>query len=194
MSEGIAERISSLRDEILLLDARLAAVAERGSNTSSERTGGTAPGSAPPWNGAAVLCRLDLHALARELEREWRAGAGLPVRERGGSDQNTRQALHVLVRLSSTVDNRILVQGMREMTRWLRCARMVLGDAERPRRIPGGESCPGCRMRTLRLWTTAGIVRCVNPACAKEGRIEWNEREGGGVLIWNEDAADAAAR
>ena len=48
---------------------------------------------------------------------------------------------------------------------------MILGDMERPRKIPmtieGKEiSCPWCRMHTLRMLVNRGIIICVNPACA----------------------------
>lgn len=113
---------------------------------------------------------MDLHALAREIENAWRRAIQVPVRPRGGSDANTTAALRALGRLLPAVPDADVRGGMRELERWRRTAGMVLGDLERPRRLPvaaGGREidCPWCRMQTLRMLVNRGIVICVNPVC-----------------------------
>lgn len=70
-----------------------------------------------------------------------------------------------------------MLESLRELERWRRSAAMVLGDMERPRRLPSppGEpevACPFCKARTLRMWALQGIVRCVNPNCSTPGRLK----------------------
>jgi hypothetical protein len=108
---------------------------------------------------------MDLHALTRRIEAEWRAAAGFTLRVRGGSDSNTYSSLEALERLAHARDVEAR-EGLRSLERWIKGARMLLGDAERPRRIPGAEKCPWCGVRSLRMWTGQGTVRCVNPSCA----------------------------
>lgn len=162
-------RISELRGEILSLDMRLAqVVTHRGGGGDGDgengRGGMRRPHSPPPWNAAAALCRMDLHALAREIEKRWRTAAGFRALARGGSDANTRAALRALEALCEArgVDPR---GGMLDLERWTRGARMTLGDLERPRRVPGDMECPCCSGRTLSMLALRGIVMCVNPAC-----------------------------
>jgi hypothetical protein len=194
---GGAGRISSLRDEILLLDGRLsAAVPFRSKMNSDGEAGGRGrmPHSPAPWNVAAAECRLDLHALVRRTEDEWRAGIRIPVRKRGGSDRNTAAGLKALERIASAVPEGMLVNSLRELTRWTRSARMILGDLERPRRLPRAEGekempCPYCEVRSLRIWMLDGIVRCNNPACARIAVVEYVTETGDVVLEWRRTGA-----
>lgn len=145
--------------------------------------------SPAPWNAAAGLCRMDLHALVREIERDWRISGGIPLRGRGGSDGNTRHSLAMLGQVCDTVSESEFTRGMRELGRWARAARMILGDLERPRRLPHEITCLKCEGKTLRMWTMEGIVRCVRPGCGMHGALVFAEGE---VRIdW--DAGDTAA-
>lgn len=161
----IGARISELREEILALDVRLAgAVTHRGAKEGEGGGGGKIAHSPPPWNAAAALCRMELHALVREIEGRWRAAAGFTVVVRGGSDANTRVALRALGNLCEArgVDAR---GGAGDLERWARGARMVLGDLERPRRLGGDIVCPFCSGKSLRMLAIRGIVFCVSPLC-----------------------------
>jgi hypothetical protein len=132
---------------------------------------------------------MDLHALVRETERSWRKEAGIPLRGRGGSDGNTRQSLTMLVQFCDAVSEGAFTQGMRDLSRWVRGARMVLGDLERPRRLPHEVTCRKCGGKTLRMWMMEGIVRCVTPGCGMQGDLEFAEGEV--RIAW--DANESAA-
>lgn len=151
--------------------------------------------SPAPWNAAVALCRLDLHALVRGIEAEWRVEIGIPVRPRGGSDANTREALRALERLAPAVTEATAISAARKLSRWTRTAQLILGDAERPRRLPevlgsGDAICPACARKSLRMWAMTGIVRCVSPGCCAEAQVEYAEAEGRIMLIWR--TGDAA--
>ncbi len=185
--------MSELCADIRALDLRLAGITAQREGGRERGGGRRVSHSPPPWNAAAALCRLDLHALVREIESGWRAAAGFGALARGGSEANTLGALAALERLCDArgVDWR---GGARELERWARGARTVLGDLERPRRLADGGGCPFCRMRTLRIWMRDGIIRCVNPVCVTpsggkatatfdyyDGRIQLVWRDGGGT-------------
>lgn len=127
---------------------------------------------------------MDLHALAREIERTWRSEGRLRVKARGGSDANTRGALEALDALLLVVPGWLVADSMRQLAKWGLRAGVILGDLEQPRRLPGDVACPYCSMKTLRMWAGAGIVRCVNPSCTMEdgGKAvatpEWIDGEG----------------
>lgn len=192
MTDGDGARISELRGEILALDARLAAIVAYPEESRGDGRGGARRAHSPaPWHAGAALCRMDLHALAREVEGRWREMAGFSGVARGGSDSNTCSALEALERLCEArgVDCR---GGVADLERWARGARMVLGDLERPRRI-GGMACPFCAMGgSLRMIASRGAVICVNPVCRTEdggkamARMEWVADTGTVELVWSE--------
>jgi hypothetical protein len=133
---------------------------------------------------------MDLHALAREVEARWREMAGFSAAVRGGSDSNTCSALEALERLCEArgVDVR---GGVADLERWMLGARVILGDLERPRRVPGEVICPFCG-GGLRMLAGRGVVFCVNPGCrdASGGRpvaqMEWIADSGSVGLVWAE--------
>lgn len=133
---------------------------------------------------------MDLHALVREIERTWRTETGIPLRGRGGSDRNTRESLTVLGQICDVVSEATFTQGMRELSRWTRAAGMILGDLERPRRLPQEMTCGKCGGKTLRMWMMEGIVRCVVPGCGMRGEFDFAEGEV--QIAW--DASEPAAR
>jgi hypothetical protein len=154
-------------------------------------------GSRPPWNGAAALTVLELHALVRALEKELRDARGLSARLRGSSDANTEAALNAIPDLLTALPVPEGARVLRVLTRWLRGARTVLGDLELPRRLPrvkgaGEPRCPFCTFQTLRMWALEGIVRCLNPVCTDaEGRhpvarMEFSSFTGELELIWQD--------
>lgn len=201
-SDGIRDRIAGTCQEALTLDERLAAaVPFREETRGGSGEGGTGSGkiahSPAPWNESAGICRMDLHALARKIEREWRAAAGATRLRRGGSDANTRAALLALPGLSHAagVGEESVARSLRDLARWVRQARVILGDLERPRRLPAppGEAekeCPWCHCRTLRMWPMRGIVCCVNPHCMIDGRRAVARLEysavAGMTLVWQD--------
>lgn len=146
--------------------------------------------SPAPWNAAAGLCRMDLHALVREVERTWRTEAGIPLRGRGGSDGNTRESLVMLGQICDAVSEVTFTQGMRELSRWARGAKTILGDTERSRQLPIDKTCPFCQKKSLRALTVRGTVICVDPDChAPDGsrpqaRLEYVEATGQFELDW----------
>jgi hypothetical protein len=158
--------MSELCADVRALDLRLAAIVAERSGAGGRGGGGRMrkPHSPAPWNAAAALCRLDLHALARDIEARWRAAAGFGALRRGGSDANTYRALRALERLCDArgVDWR---GGARDLRGWERGARMALGDMEQPRRLPSEIACPYCGGKSLRALTGRGIVFCVNANC-----------------------------
>src|SRR5580692_10779028 len=94
---------SALKESVqqaIILDERLEALIAVRSRQPSERFHGKVDHSQPPWNAQVANVILDLHAKAREMEAWLRASQGLPYRLRGGSGQNTRQALENVCRLS----------------------------------------------------------------------------------------------
>jgi hypothetical protein len=133
---------------------------------------------------------MDLHALAREIESRWREMAGFSRMSRGGSDSNTCSALKALERLCEArgVDVR---GGVRDLERWARGARGVLGDLERPRRVPGEIVCPYCS-GGLRMLAGRGVVFCVNPGCRTPAggraiaQMDWMPETGTVGLVWAE--------
>lgn len=164
--------------------------------TSGGRTG-RLDHSQPPWAAPAALALLDLHAWVRRKEAEWKQEASLPVRRRGGSDANTLAALKSLSGLSTIVSDASVLSSLRELSRWERHARVVLGELELPRRLPrsygaGEPACPFCHIRALRMHPLQGMVRCVNPECRDAdgrrpvARMEWSGFTGQLELIWQD--------
>lgn len=196
MPSALRDEWNSCLKQAAVLHDRLAAVTHLGVSGREKRSG-RLDHSQPPWSAPVALAQMELHAWVRMREAEWRALAKFPARKRGGSDENTRKALTELQRLAGIADDGSVLSSLRELSKWNRRVRMVLGELELPRRLPRhvGETepaCPFCRMRTLRMWALQGIVRCVNPACKNpEGRkpvarMEWSEFTGQIELVWND--------
>jgi len=187
----------NLTEEVVHISGRLLAViTHKNPGAAAKRSGRLAHGQ-PPWNAAVAHAWLELHALARDTEKTFRMAAQLPVRQRGGSDANTRIALEACTRIAERVDDGRIVDALRALTKWCNCAKMVLGELERPTRLPRAPGsreprCPWCHKLTLRSWTQAGMVRCIDPECTDVqgrrpyARMEWSEFAHDWVLAWHD--------
>jgi hypothetical protein len=124
--------------------------------------------SPPPWNSAAAFAFLEFHQLTRELEARFKLCAKFPVRDRGGSDENTRLALVSLTKLSEKVSDAAVLDAVIQLDKWLSKARIILGELEFPQRLPrlpgkGEPVCPFCKHKTLRAYPLRGYIICVTP-------------------------------
>lgn len=200
--QEIRKEYRVLCENAILLYVRLGLVTSVKDSGAGRRTG-KLDHSQPPWAAPAALAMLDLHAWTRRQEAEWKRKAGLPARIRGGSAGNTKIALRSLCDLSNSMDDGSVLGSLRELSRWTRRARIVLGELELPRRLPRSAgnrepACPFCHMRTLRMWALRGIVRCISPECRdSEGRrpvarMEWSGFTGQLELIWQDGGAGLA--
>lgn len=160
--------------------------------------------SQPPWHSPVAICFLDMHALSRKIERDFRHELNLPVRYRGSSDANTRKALHASIDLAQTAEDYVVRLETRDLEKWSRRASIALGETEVPRRLPrmAGKpeaKCPFCRNTTLRMcpfdMDGHGEVRCVNPKCKDEegrkpsARMEFSKLAGDWVIVWQDGVA-----
>ena len=112
---------------------------------------------------------MGLHQLARDIEAKFQLHADLPVRDRGGSSANTKLALESSVRLSEAVSEPSVADALIQLDRWLRRARVILGELEFPQRLPRlpGQAepvCPFCKHKTLRMFPLRGFIICINPS------------------------------
>jgi hypothetical protein len=129
--------------------------------------------SQPPWNSAVAFAVMSLHQLARDIEVRLRVIAELPVRRRGGSDSNTRLALEAAASLAETASDAAVCDVVNELDRWLRQAKITMGELEFPQRLPRlpGKSeptCPFCKHKTLRMFPLRGFIICITPDCLDE--------------------------
>lgn len=159
-----------------------------------------------PWYSRAAYLILDLHAQAREMESVLRLIAGQPVRDRGGSNINTYKALESVVALSWAVDDGKVQECKTWLEGWEGKARIALGEADEPRRLPRhpgqpDPSCPYCSQRTLRFWALERLVRCINPSCYIDeehkkraiARMEFSGIVGDFVLVWSDNSVGLGA-
>ena len=132
--------------------------------------------SQPPWCAAVANVIMDLHARSRDAEACLRISLKLPARERGGSAANTRVALENVVRLSQGASDALVISNTKWLESWSRKARIALGEAEIPRRLPRIEGqkeppCPFCKNHTLRMLPLEGVIKCLDKDCKdEEGR------------------------
>ena len=129
--------------------------------------------SQPPWNSAVAFSVLTLHQLARAIEMRFRVMAELPVRVRGGSSKNTCLALEAVVKLAESVADEAVADALSQLDRWLRQAKITLGELEFPQRLPRlpgkkEPSCPFCKYTTLRMFPLRGFIICITPGCRDE--------------------------
>lgn len=195
MTSALREQLREKCDEAAGLHSQLGRIIHlRDGGKGGGRTG-KLDHSQPPWAAPAALTLLELHAWVRAREAEWRLAANFAVRRRGGSDENTLKALEALCALAHSVDDGRVASSLRELARWNRNARVVLGEMELPKRLPRAKgapepSCPYCERKSLRMLALQGIVRCVNVEC-RDGnerrpvaRMEWSGFTQQLELIW----------
>lgn len=187
---------------VLDLNDRLEAVVAVKSRQPSSVFHGKVDFSQPPWNTSAANVILDLHAFARSAEARLREAQGLPARKRGGSSENTGNALREIAARCENADDDTVVGVVRELDRLCRRALIVLGAKETVRRLPRvhgqpGARCPWCRRDTLRQKAVEGVVFCIDPECRdaeKRRPVARLEYFGGEmVLRWQDGIIGATA-
>ena len=160
--------------------------------------------SQPPWNAGIANAIMDLHALAREMENILQLRNGNPLRDRGGSDGNTRLALLAILRLAEAADDGTVRDKTRELEGWCRRAQVALGVTEQPRRLPRSEGhpepkCPFCEAHTLRMIPLRGLIFCIVPSCKDEqGRkpkaeLKFSPNVGEILLTWQDGVSGLPA-
>ena len=160
--------------------------------------------SQPPWNAQAANAILDLHAKAREMEAWLRVSQKLPLRTRGGSDENTQKALENVTRLSEAADDGTVRDHIRELEKWIRTARIALDETEMPKRLPRRPGqpeprCPFCGNHTLRMWPLMGKISCIKPDCKDDhdrkpyAKMEYSPHVQDFVLVWQDGLAGVPA-
>jgi hypothetical protein len=155
----------------------------------------TPPGPRPPWSSAAANLIFELRHEVRYMEASLRTAAGLPVRERGGSDVNTLTALRTITNIAEAAGVARANDAARWLERWDGAAARALGEASSIIRLPRqpGEKerpCPFCVCLTLRYWPLLGVVRCINSTCKDDSgkrpsaRIEYSDFTTQLELVW----------
>jgi hypothetical protein len=194
---ALRQQFSNAVQEAVHISGRLLDVIMHKNTGKDGKRSGKLDHSQPPWNGAVAHAYLDLHALARDMERIFRTAAHLPARPRGGTDANTRIALDACTRIAERVDDERVADATRSLDTWCNRAKMILGELERPTRLPrspGAQEprCPWCKKLTLRSWTQAGVVRCINPDCKDDAgrrpyaKMEWSSFSNDWMLAWQD--------
>lgn len=160
-----------------------------------------APESAEPWRGEAAAVYWNIHFGARNLEEACRSDVGLPPpgHRRGGSEQNTDEALKRIGDYAPTLSPKFLAAARARVERWARSID-ELSDIDQadvwvpvPRQ-PGAlpPACPYCDLFTLRMTVRREIVRCFNPACRDNdgrpplARMERGRLTGDGMLVFHD--------
>jgi hypothetical protein len=153
--------------------------------------------SQPPWYAPVAHSHLDLHALSRKLEKEFRGELGLPCRVRGGSTGNTRKALEALCKLAESVDDFLVRAGMKELDKWSRRASVALEETETPKRLPRSPGhpepkCPFCEHHTLRAKPLSGEIYCIDMTCRDDNNqrpkahMEYSGIANDWVMVWQD--------
>jgi hypothetical protein len=178
------------------------------------------PAARLPGNVAALAAELDAHRFVRQLEASLRlAVAGHAGRARGGSDNNTREALAAIARMSTAAEEiktRHKTADGRNITAAALAAKLldrmtrVIGQLpavdefprwERIRPGPGGlpPRCPNCVTFSLRVAVQSGAVICVFPGCKDldgnsppQARLELSRLNSEPVLAWKDGTVQYA--
>lgn len=156
--------------------------------------------AAPPWHARAALLVMDLHALTREHERAFVALVSERVKERGGSDLNTKLSLDALPKLAEALTDGQVWRTVFLLEQWVTRAEETIGLVEPLRHIPThpGETeprCPWCGYLTLRWRLPTARIHCVNPGCAVDshhdrrpsGYFEMNLETGEAEIVWDDE-------
>lgn len=158
-------------------------------------------GSPAPWNTEAANPLLDVAAWARQTEQDLRyALSGFLRDDRGGSNQNSGEALRAILRLAEAADEPTQRRIRRELSGLVQRGLEALGEAERwvpvpalPRTLP--PACPFCGTYTLRMARQRGLVRCISPGCVDgEGNtpvavMQVGEFSGESSLVWRDGSS-----
>lgn len=160
-----------------------------------------APESSEPWQGEAAAVYWNIHFGARNLEDACRYAVGLKPRNprRGGSAENTDEALMIIGNYGATLPADFLREVRRKVEGWStaidRLSDIDLADVWVPvPRTKGAlpPACPYCTLFTLRMTVRREIVRCFNPVCRDSdnrppmARMERGRLTGDGMLVFND--------
>jgi hypothetical protein len=130
------------------------------------------PASPEPWNAPAGHALMDAHEFVRRLEaRLLYELTGHPGRRRGGSQQNTAQALDAIPRLAAGLSQADEAAAARLVERRVNTARAVraIDEAQQWRAVPS-RPCPHCACYFLKVLLDAagrptGHVECFTVGC-----------------------------
>lgn len=154
--------------------------------------------ASPPWNARVAYLIMDLHTMARQVERDLLAGLSGHQRSRGGSSANTEHALKSVSRLAESVPDDVVIDILRWLDNWNTRAELVLGYVDPIAHVPatpeGAEPrCPWCDYLTLRIKRATATAYCVNPGCQyspsdqrrPRGRVETDVLTGEIMIYWH---------
>lgn len=178
MQDQLTGDIDTLTKPGGLLDQLTALITEQASNPDTKHITKRLTGSSPPWHAEAAHVLTEIHQGARDLENDIRYSITGRTMTRGGSDANTRKALHAITQLTPAVPEHITRHAAGQIAGWVRAAQRIRDIDQTERwvplpRMPGMRPppCPYCRTYGLRMNRMAGEVRCVNRECVDdEGR------------------------
>jgi len=200
LSEALADAASALETALGQLERE---IAEPRSPVPGMPHGSS--GSRPPWNSPVACALTTIHAGVRELETDLRYRLSGACRDgRGGSDANTLLAVRAVLSMCHGADYKAQSGVIRKFTSWEWQARIALGEAEQPQRLPRkpGQpepACPYCLFTTLRMRPLKGEIRCVYPQCRdRDGNppvahIEYGRYACEWQLVWNDSTTGLVA-
>lgn len=169
---SLADDITTLAADGGLLDQLEGLLAEPVVDPTSGTRSRLKAKSGEPWHAEASAVLMTIHAGARELEINLQYLAKLPIRERGGTSENTKKALEQIGRLVEAVPEHIAAEAEREVGGWIQAARQIrdIDESDRwtPVPHPRGKlppECPYCQTYSLRMCRRRVEVRCSNPDC-----------------------------
>jgi hypothetical protein len=160
-----------------------------------------APSSSEPWNSEAAAAYWKIHFGVRRLEKLLFKDAfpGKEARARGGSYDNTVDALDRLPALAAQACGEMVGKAADAVERWVQGARQIHDIDETDKwvpvpQIPGAlpPVCPYCRTLSLRMSKERGEVRCFFPDCVDldekptKARMEFGRVSGEGMLIFGD--------
>lgn len=198
--EQIALDVAELTREAGIIDQLRELLPEQPEDPTIGTMSRTKAGSRAPWHPEAAAAFVAIHAGARELERDLRYRVtGHSGKERGGTDQNTRDALAAITSLVYAVDEPTQRETGHEIATWLRAARQIRDIDRQDRWVPLPRqkgylppACDYCHTYALRMNRRTGAVRCSNSGCIDDNgdrptaRMHIGRYSGQGALVWRD--------
>ncbi|MFB4285681.1 hypothetical protein ACBJ59_61215 [Nonomuraea sp. MTCD27] len=195
-----ADEVGVLVHELVPLLAMLwALVPVTGGSPMTGTMGHHSAASSAPWNPEAGPLLYSISEEARKLEASLRRDvAGRLGDRRGGSDANTVAALESICRLAYGVPDDDARRAARIIGRWIRTARQVIGEDQRPQLLPVRPGkrrppCPYCGTFSLRVAPHDGAIWCINGEECKDhdgnvprGTMQRSDINGDGMITWND--------
>lgn len=200
LAESVAALTGSSRS--IGLVARLELLLPEPTGRSGSSIGRRPPSSGEPWNAEAAGVYWRIHAGARDLENDLRHtrafGPLLPAR--GGTRENTIQALRAIGLLAVGLPADPLRRAADRVERWANSARRVRDLDELDKwvpvpQVPGAlpPACPYCDSFSLRMSLGRSEVRCFRPGCRDMdghqpvARMEQGSLTGSGILVFRDE-------